>query len=144
MSYGLSAALQRLFFAALTDDVQGSLGVQVFDLPPSGVVPEVYVLLGPENVRDVSDVSARRTLHRCIVSVICAEAGFSEAKEIAAEVVRRVEGANRELHEEGTALGRVTDLRFESASARRADKGGTRRIDLKILARLEAIAPTEI
>ena len=57
MSYGMSAALQAAVFGALSDDaaINALSGGAVHDALPPGPMAPLYVVLGPERVRDASD-----------------------------------------------------------------------------------------
>ncbi|UAB90044.1 DUF3168 domain-containing protein [Ruegeria sp. SCSIO 43209] len=135
MSYGVAAALQAAVFQRLSGDAQvGSLsGGAIYDAVPSGVLPQTYVTLGPEEVRDASDRSGAGALHRFTVSVVSEAAGFSAAKTLAGAVCDALEGAALSLDR-----GHLVGLWFERASARRTGTGGAiRQIDLRFRARVE-------
>ena len=59
MSYAVSGGLQAAVFAALTaDPALGALvGSDIYDAVPAGSVPDIYVRLGSETVREASDAS---------------------------------------------------------------------------------------
>lgn len=135
MSYGMAAALQSAVYQHLRDNpgVQAMVGDAVFDAMPVGTVPDSYISLGPEEVRDRSDIQTKGALHRFTVSVITAKSGFAEAKAIAARVGDALENANLPL-----SRGRLVGLWFERASARRTGRAARlRRIDLRFRARVE-------
>ncbi|MCA0927389.1 DUF3168 domain-containing protein [Ruegeria profundi] len=135
MSYGVSAALQAAVFQRLTDDAQVNTlsDGAIYDAVPAGSVPQAYVTLGPEEVRDASDQSGVGATHRFIVSVISEAGGFGAAKALAGAVCDALEGAALTLDR-----GRLVGLWFERASARRTGTGGAvRQIDLKFRARVE-------
>ena len=107
------------------------------DLPghgrSDGPVPETYVSLGPEDVRDRSDADGAGALHRFTVSVISEARGFAAAKSVAGAVGDAL--LNGEL---ALGRGRLVGLWFERASARRSGRAGqVRRIDLRFRARVE-------
>ncbi|MBO9444702.1 DUF3168 domain-containing protein [Ruegeria sp. R14_0] len=135
MSYGVSAALQAAVFQLLSDNAQVSALASgaIYDAVPAGAVPQTYVTLGPEEVRDASDRSGNGAVHRFTVSVVSEAAGFGAAKTLA--------GAVCDALEEGTPSldrGRLVGLWFERASARRTGTGGAiRQIDLRFRARVE-------
>lgn len=135
MSYGVSAALQEAIYQRLRSDAAlGALiGAGVYDALPEGPVPETYVSLGPEDVRDRSDADGAGALHRFTVSVISEARGFAAAKSVAGAVGDAL--LNGEL---ALGRGRLVGLWFERASARRSGRAGqVRRIDLRFRARVE-------
>lgn len=134
MSYGMSAALQEAVFQVLQGDViLGSLvGSDIFDAAPPGLVPSIYVSLGPEDVRDRSDQTGAGARHDFTVSVVSQQAGFRTAKEAGAAVSDALTGATFVL-----TRGRVVYLNFLSAKANRVQDEDVRRIDLRFQARLE-------
>ncbi len=135
MSYGVSAALQAAVFQQLSSDavISTQTGGAIYDAVPTGTVPQTYVTLGPEEVRDASDRSGGGAVHRFTVSVVSAAAGFGAAKTLAGAVCDALEGAALTLDR-----GRLVGLWFERASARRTGTGGAiRQIDLKFRARVE-------
>ena len=135
MSYGVSAALQTAVFQQLTGDAQVSAqsGGAIYDAVPAGSVPQTYVTLGPEEVREASDRSGAGAVHRFTVSVVSEAAGFGAAKTLAGAVCDALEDAALTLNR-----GRLVGLWFERASARRTGTGGTiRQIDLRFRARVE-------
>lgn len=135
MSYGVSAALQAAVYQALTADAAlGALvGGAIYDAVPAGVLPELYVTLGPEEVRDRSDKTGHGALHVFSVSVISTAAGFQAAKAAAGAVSDVLTGADLTL-----ARGTLVRLDFGRARARLL-KGDTRRIDLTFHARVDDI-----
>ncbi len=135
MSYGVSAALQAAVFQQLVDDrvISSQVGDAVYDAVPSGTLPQTYITLGPEEVREASDKTGKGTLHRFTVSVVSEAAGFSAAKTLAGAVCDALDGAALTLDR-----GRLVGLWFERASARRTGTGGAiRQIDLRFRARVE-------
>lgn len=135
MSYGMAAALQAAVWQRLVTDagLAAIVGDAVHDAMPAGPVPDTYVILGPEEVRDASDRDGAGAEHRFVVSVVSTAAGFQRAKQAAAAVSDRLEGAELVL-----ARGRLVGLWFHRAVARRLDNGAARRIDLTFRARTEA------
>ncbi len=135
MSYGVAAALQAAVYRQLSGDAQvGSLsGGAIYDAVPSGVLPQTYVTLGPEEVREASDRSGAGAVHRFTVSVVSEAAGFGAAKTLAGAVCDALEDAALTLDR-----GHLVGLWFERASARRTGTGGAiRQIDLRFRARVE-------
>lgn len=135
MSYGVAAALQAAVFQQLSGDAQVGVlsGGAIYDAVPSGVLPQTYVTLGPEEVRDASDRSGAGAVHRFTVSVVSEAAGFGAAKTLAGAVCDALEGAALSLNR-----GHLVGLWFERASARRTGTGGAiRQIDLRFRARVE-------
>lgn len=135
MSYGGSAALQAAVYGRLIGDADLSalVGGAIYDAPPAGTLPALYVTLGPEDVRDRSDATSGGAWHRFTVSVISDAAGFAAAKEAAAAVSDALTDAELSLDR-----GHLTGLHFNRARARR--DGALRRIDLSFRARLSDAA----
>lgn len=120
MTYALAAPLQAAVFQRLSGNA--ALGaVPIFDAPPEGSAPAIYVAFGPEDVRDRSDKTGRAARHRVALSVVGDGGGFHALKQTAAAVETALSGAPLTLSQ-----GRVVSLRFERARARR-DRNGTRR-----------------
>ena len=135
MSYGMAAALQGAVYQHLLADtgVSALVGAAIFDALPSGELPQTYVTLGPEDVRDRSDRSGDGAVHRFTVSVVTESAGFGAAKAVAAAIDDALLDADLSL-----SRGRLVGLWFERAAARRTGKAGrVRRIDLRFRARVE-------
>jgi hypothetical protein len=135
MSYGMAGALQAAVYQRLLSDpgVSGLVGAAVYDALPVGELPQTYISLGPETVRDRSDVGGAGAEHRFTVSVVTETAGFGSAKAVAAAIGDALENADLVL-----SRGRLVGLWFERAAARRGGKAGRlRRIDLRFRARLE-------
>ena len=134
MSYAVSSALQRALYQRLASDpgVTALAGGAIFDKVPAGIPPATYVSLGPEDVRQLSDVSGGGAEHRLLVSVVTSEAGFQVAKDLAGAISDALDGAPLTL-----TRGRLVGLRFLRARAIRTQRGDTRRIDLSFRARVE-------
>ena len=135
MSYGMAAALQGAVYQHLLADtgVSALVGAAIYDALPSGELPQTYVTLGPEDVRDRSDRSGDGAVHRFTVSVVTESAGFGAAKAVAAAIDDALLDADLSL-----SRGRLVGLWFERAAARRTGKAGrVRRIDLRFRARVE-------
>ena len=131
MSYAISGALQAAVFEALSADLAlGALvGSAVYDAVPAGSVPEIYVRLGSETVREASDGSGAGAVHFLTVSVITSSPGFASAKAAAAAVSDALHDADLTL-----TRGNLISLRFERATARRIDAASARQIDLRFRA----------
>ncbi len=135
MSYGMAAALQSAVYQHLQGDagVSGLVGTAIYDALPPGGLPQTYVSLGPEDVRDRSDSTGDGALHRFTVSVVTESAGFGAAKSVAAAICDALVDADLSL-----SRGRLVGLWFERAVAKRTGKAGRiRRIDLRFRARVE-------
>lgn len=135
MSYGMAAPLQAAVYQLLLADagLAALVGTAVYDAVPAGEIPETYVSLGPEEVRDRSDISGAGAEHRFTVSVISTAPGFAAAKAAAAAIGDALLGNPPAL-----SRGRVVGIWFERASARRSGQAGQlRRIDLRFRARVE-------
>lgn len=135
MSYAMAAALQAAVFQKLTGDAAlgAIVGGDIYDAPPQGEIPGLYLTLGAETARDASDGSGTGAWHDLTVAVVTDAAGFQAAKEAAA-------AASDALHEADLALsrGRLVSLRFRKARARR-ESGGRRRVEMTFRARVEDI-----
>jgi hypothetical protein len=132
MSYGGTAALQSAVYGRLIGDTNLSalVGGAIYDAPPAGALPPLYVTLGPEDVRDRSDATSGGAWHRFTVSVVSDAAGFAAAKEAAAAVGDALTDADLTLDR-----GHLAALNFYRARARRDDQ--LRRIDLTFRARVQ-------
>ncbi|RVT85452.1 DUF3168 domain-containing protein [Rhodobacteraceae bacterium CCMM004] len=135
MSYGTAAALQTALFQRLTGDAAlGALvGGNIYDAVPPGAVPDLYVLLGEEDVRDRSDKTGAGALHEVTVSVISAAPGFAAAKAAAAAVSDTLLAPPPPP----LARGRIAGVWFLRAQARRLSGEDRRRIALKFRLRTE-------
>ncbi|MBJ2150901.1 DUF3168 domain-containing protein [Paracoccus sp. IB05] len=130
MSYAAAAALQAAIFQRLST-APALAGVAVHDaLPPSP--PGLFVLIGPEEVRDASDKSGAGADHRLLVSVISDAEGFLAAKAVSVAISDLMAGPLPAL-----SRGRLVRLAFDRAVARRIGEGIVRRIDLTFRARIE-------
>jgi hypothetical protein len=136
MSYGMSSALQQAVFQRLQGDsaLVALVGADIFDAAPPGVVPETYVSIGPEDVKDASDKTGVGAIHEFTVSVVSEAAGFRTAKDAAAAVSDALVDAALVL-----TRGRLVSLNFMRARAKRVQDADTRRIDLRFRARVEDI-----
>lgn len=134
MSYAMAAALQGAVYQCLLADtvVTALVGGAIYDAIPSGVVPDTYVSLGPELVRDRSDQTNAGAEHEFTVTVYTSEAGFAQAKTLAAAICDALVDADLTL-----TRGHLVALNFHKAQALRDQKGAGRRIDLKFRARVE-------
>ncbi|MGX9354128.1 DUF3168 domain-containing protein [Roseobacteraceae bacterium S113] len=134
MSYAISAALQEAMYQKLvTDaDVTAAVGAAIYDAVPSGTLPALYITLGAETVRDASDKTALGARHDLILSVVSESAGFQQAKVAAAAVSDALVRQPMNL-----ARGRLVNIRFLRAVAKRGNNGSQRRIDMTFRARVE-------
>jgi hypothetical protein len=134
MSYGVASALQGAIYQRLraSSALDALVGDAIYDAVPPGTVTGTYVSIGPEDVRDASDISGGGAEHDFTVSIITDAAGFQAAKEVAATVSDALVDATLIL-----ARGRLVGLWFLRARARRVETGETRRIDLTFRARVE-------
>lgn len=136
MSYAVSAAVQAAVFQALNADVEltALIGDAVYDEVPTGVLPSVYVMLGPETVVDQSDMTGAGSLHRLTISVVTNTAGFTLAKTVAgvvSDVLARPMPLDR---------GQLVFLNFERAVAQRSGPAASvRQIDLRFRARVDDV-----
>lgn len=134
MSYALAAALQAAVYQRLVaDDALAALvGGAIYDALPPGILPGLYVALGPEQARDRSDGSGHGAEHLFTVSVVSGAAGFASGKAVAAAVSDALVDAALVL-----ARGRLVALDFVAARAARA--GEERQIDMTFRARVEDV-----
>lgn len=126
MSYALAATLQTALFEQLSSDaaVSALIGEAVYDATPSGTLPETYVLIGNEDVRDASDRETSAALHDFTLSVVSTAQGFLDAKKVAAAIGKSLDLTPLPLSE-----GHVVWLQFQKARARR--QSAYRQIDLR-------------
>ncbi|MEM7487737.1 MAG: DUF3168 domain-containing protein [Pseudomonadota bacterium] len=132
MTYAMGESLQMAVYTKLAGDpvLDGLIGGAVFDAVPQSA-PDLFVALGPEDVRGRGDVSGSGAVHDLRVSVVTARDGYLAAKNVAARV--------SDLLTEALPMtrGRMVSMRFQRARARRDEGEGTRRIDLWFRARLD-------
>ncbi|PLS22201.1 DUF3168 domain-containing protein [Neptunicoccus cionae] len=134
MTYAVSHALQQGVYLALKADatLTGLVGSDVFDAPPSGAIPDLYVLIGDEQARDRSSGSAGAAVHDLDIRVVSSAAGFAGAKQVAGAVCDAVIGAQIAL-----TRGRLVSLSFRTARALRDGSPEQRQIRLKFRAFVE-------
>lgn len=120
MSYAITAALQQAVYARLTGDtdVVALSNGAIYDALPPGPVPDLYVTLGPEQVRARSDKTGAGARHDFPVTVVTTAAGFAAAKTLAAAISDALARAAPAL-----ARGRIVSLNFLRARARRIEDG---------------------
>lgn len=131
MTYAISQSLQTAIYDALRMDAAlvALVGTDIFDAPPRGSAPPLYVLIGDEVVRDRSSKTQRGAAHDLRIDVISDASGFSLAKQAAAAVCDAI--VDRDLV---LARGRLTGLRFRSARALRDTGPSQRQIQLRFRA----------
>lgn len=120
MSYGATAALQAAVFGALSEDsaVSTLSGGAIYDALPPGPVPDLYVSLGPERVRDRSDKTGDGALFDFPIIVTSEGAGFQTAKTLAAAISDALDRADLTL-----SRGHLVHMTFLRARARRVGRG---------------------
>lgn len=128
MTYACAPALQTAIYARLAGDpvLSDLLGGAVFEAPPAGDVPPIYLSLGPEDVAEMSCKTGRGAIHRLTLSVVSDAASFLVAKQAAAAANDALISAPLTL-----SRGTVVSVRFDRARARRDRSGAKRRIDLR-------------
>ncbi len=133
MSYGVASALQAAVYQHLSVDpaLDALVGNAVYDALPIGALPPLYVVLGPENVRDASDQTGRGALHEFTISVVTESAGFATAKAAAAAISDALVDADLPL-----GRGALVSLNFYKAKAARVGSGDIRQINLIFRARV--------
>ncbi|AGT07708.1 DUF3168 domain-containing protein [Paracoccus aminophilus] len=137
MSYQASVALQGALYQALRADAPLAelIGDAVYDAMPVTPPAGTYVSLGPEEVRDASDATAKGSEHDVVISVLSGSdesGGFGEVKEAAARIAELLGTAALVL-----GHGRLVGMWFQRAKARRVETGAGRRIDLTFRARID-------
>lgn len=137
MSYAASVALQSAVYLRLRDDdaLAALVGDAIFDAMPVDAPSGVYVSLGPEDVRDASDVTARGSQHDFIVSVLSGSdeaTGFGSVKAAAVAVSQALQREDLTLDH-----GQMAGLWFRRAKAKRVEGGAARRVDLTFRARID-------
>lgn len=135
MSYVSAASLQEAIYASLRGDtdIAAVVGDNIFDAVPAGDLPQTYILIGPEIVRDRSDSTGAGSEHRFDVSVVTETSGFGAAKALAGLVDTVLTNTPLVL-----GAGHLVGLWFDRATARRTGKAGRiRRIDLRFRARID-------
>ncbi|AXC50151.1 DUF3168 domain-containing protein [Paracoccus suum] len=138
MSYMGSIALQGAVYAQLCTDpaVTALIGDAVYDAMPVTPPAGTYVSLGPEVVRPAGDQTGAGAEHEFVVSVLSGSdednGGFQAVKSAAAAVAASLEAGDLPLDE-----GHLAGLWFLRATARRAESGAGRRVDLTFRARVD-------
>ncbi|MCP5074615.1 MAG: DUF3168 domain-containing protein [Rhodobacteraceae bacterium] len=134
MSYALALGLQQSVFTALSSDaaVVALVGSDIFDAPPSGKAPALFVLLGEELVRDRSSKNSASAAHDFGVQIVTDTSGFSTAKELAAAICDVLIDADLAL-----IRGKLVGLNFRRAKADRGKSPEKRRIVLTFRAFVE-------
>lgn len=137
MSYGAGVALQAAVYQQLrTNEALADLvGDAIFDAMPVTAPSGIYVSLGPEEVRDASDSTARGSRHDFVISVMAGSdsgAGFGAVKAAAVAVADALETGGLVL-----SRGQLAGLWFLRATARRVKSGAARQVDLTFRARID-------
>lgn len=134
MSYGVGIALQAAVYQRLLADggLTALVGTAIYDALPTGILPPIYVAIGPETARDKSDKTGRGAEHEFTVSVVTEASGFATAKAAAAAVSDALVDAPLAL-----TRGHLVALNFFRAVAARIGSGDQRQIDLIFRARVE-------
>jgi len=134
MTYAISSALQSALYQHLIADagLVALIGSNVFDAPPTGVIPQTYVLIGDELARDKSSKTSAAAVHEFTINVVSDLPGFTTAKQVAGAVCDGLIDADIPL-----ARGRLVALNFVRARALREDSPGIRQIDLRFHAFVE-------
>lgn len=133
MTYALAPALQAAIYARLTADpaLAALVGAHIYDALPPGILPSLYVALGPETARDRSDTTGAGAEHEVTVTVVTDRAGFATAKQAAAAVSDALHGAD-------LTLARGTSVFCRFLRARAARSGEAREIVLTFRVRVDA------
>lgn len=127
MSYAVSGALQAAVFTALTGNVavMNLVGDHIYDAVPSGALPNLYIALGEEKVRDLSSKTGAGALHDLSVDIHGDVAGFQAVKALAAAVCDALIDSKLTL-----SRGSLTGLQFKFARARKGISPDQRVINL--------------
>lgn len=138
MTYALSGPLQAALHARLSGDPALSqlVGDAIYDAAPTGVLPDLYVVLGEERVRDRSDVTGSAALHVITIAVLTERPGFADAKAVA--------GAVSDALDQGPltpSRGTAGNAWFLGGQATREARGKRRRIDLRFQVRVDDEQP---
>ena len=139
MTYAVASALQIALYQHLRADapLAALVGDAIYDALPAGTLPDLFVTLGPETVKDRSDQTGRGASHMLIVSVVSQTSGFLQAKQAAAAITDALDDADLTL-----GRGHLVGLYFEKAAARKSGPAGTlRQIDLTFRARVDDTQP---
>ena len=133
MSYATSAALQSALYDRLIGDpaVTALVGANIYDGIPAGTIPPLYISLGEEVVTDRSDKDAAGAQHDMTLTIVTQANGFATAKVLAAAVSDALLASPLTPER-----GHVSGLWFRGATAKRVQKSGTRRIDLRFRAQI--------
>lgn len=134
MSTQFSGPVQVAVFDRLASDpaVLAIVGSHVYDAVPAGALPNIYVLIGEEVVKDHSDSSGLAAHHDIAISVISSVESFLMMKDAAAAITTALQAAPLSLSE-----GSVSAFWTRGVASRR-DAAGQRKIDLKFRLRVEA------
>ncbi len=134
MSYAVSNALQQAVFGELSGDVvlDALVGTDIFDAPPSGAVPALYIQVGEEDVRDRSSKTSTGAWHDFGVRIVSDTSGYASAKQVAAAVCDALIDADLTL-----VRGTLVGLSFRRARARRGKSPDKRQIVLTFRAIVE-------
>ena len=134
MSMLLSDVLQTAVYDRLSSDsaLAAIVGTHIYDAMPAGPVPDLYVLLGEEVVKDASNFTGAGAVHDFTVSIMSTADSFLTLKEAAAAIWLALDSTSL-----APARGRVVGLWFSASTAKRSS-AGQRKIDLRFRARIEA------
>jgi hypothetical protein len=132
----VSFALQEAVYGRLSADpvLAALVGTAIFDAPPSGTPPLLYVLLGAEVVKDRSSKTSAGAQHDFVVKVVSDAPGFSAAKQVAAAVNEALVDASLVL-----SRGHLISLQFVKAQAQRGKAPEGRKISLTFRALVQDI-----
>lgn len=130
----LSDVLQTSIYTRLAaaPDLGAVIGSHLYDAVPAGPVPDLYVLIGEEAVRDASDQGAHGAVHDVSIAAISTADSFLKLKQAAAAIISALEAPELAL-----SRGRVVGIWFKTSVAKR-NASGQRRIELKFRVRVEA------
>ena len=131
MTYATALPLQTAVYERLRLDpaIDALVGNAIHDGLPPGTVPPLYISMGEEKVTDRSTSDGSGARHDFTIAVVGQAKGFAEAKTLAAAVTEALTFTPLT-----PARGHLVGPWFRGATARRVQKDGTRRIDLRFRA----------
>ena len=127
MSFFGSTALQAAVYDRLSNDtVMVSLvGSDIYDVLPSGTIPDIYVTIGDERVKDASDSTGDAVRVEFDVSVVSRSGGFQAAKSTGYAIINALVSTPMTLTQ-----GHLAGLWFLKTTAKRTGDPEVRRLDL--------------
>lgn len=128
MSYKFQDSLQSQIYTTLINDseILATTNGAIFDAAPSdGDLPEVYIRIGNEYVRDRSSATHQQTEIQFEISVFSKNQGFIKAKILSSQISALMKLDNLHLEH-----GHLVGVWFQNAQTYRLEKGNLRQIKL--------------